>query len=162
MTRLPHKGKKKVGAKDSVAKPLSNDELMRFLKRLSSTYRDKRTGNSALADGLLRVADMLKEADSGEKPALVASRQQPELRFETTQPLETLEPDDITRFVRDSTKTKAQLIELAVVRFGIPRSLLSSQTSERVRQALTSAVQHEASIATIGAEAERYGARRRS
>jgi hypothetical protein len=149
------------------ANPLSDEDVARFLKQLSIVHRDRRTGNPALADALLRVSRSLIDGSCGVRTISpeggAAEGEHPELALEVKNiSYEKLEADDIDRLIRDSGTTKIELIELAASRFGMPRSKLLRLSLDSVRDALRSALMHEASLTVITEEAARSGARRQS
>lgn len=151
--------------RENAPKPLSNEEVARFLKHLAAGYRDKRTGNPALAEAIMRVVteilDYRFEGKSLQR-APVAKQDDPELDLSVVSSLSNLSEGEVNQFISDSSKTKAQLIDLAAARFGIPRSKLLKLTVDHVRDAVRSALMHEASLAVIAEEAARYGLRRQS
>ena len=143
------------------ADSLSDSEVARFLRNLAAVYKDKRSGNRALAEALIRIAERLGEA----APALAASKGEAQgslLVEPTLDELQRLDSEAVNRFISDDNKTKLDLIELAAARFSIPRAKLLRLKLADVRDAIRAALQHEDSLKIITQEAERNGASRRS
>lgn len=141
------------------AKGLSEKDVVRYLRQQASLNKDKRWGNPALAQALERLATRLE----GEIQVSTSVAQgEHELSLPDEQQLRTMELSDIAKLLDDERRTKAELIELAFVRFSIPRSRLQRMVLADIHDVLQAAVQHEASIAIIGREAERQGSDRRS
>jgi hypothetical protein len=139
---------------------LSEKDVVRYLRQQASLQKDKRWGNPALAQALERLASKL-EAEMADAPR---SRQsQLDLHsWPTVDDLRRIELSAIPKLIRDENITKAELVELAFVRFSIPRSRLQRLRMEDIRDVIQAAAEHEASITIIGREAERQGSGRRS
>jgi hypothetical protein len=140
---------------------LSDLEVARFLKQLANVYRDKRSGNPALADALSKVAERLSPAPEA-SPSVKDDAQGGFLPFPTFSELQRLDVEAITRFISDDSKTKRDLIELAAARFAIPRAQLQRLKLAEVREAIQASLRHEDSLNIITEEAERNGMTRKS
>jgi hypothetical protein len=151
MTRKPSAG----------ARTLSDAEVARFLRQLAGVYRDKRSGNPALAEALSRIAENLLQASNAAPPAKDDS-QGSFLPPPTFDELQRLDAEAVTRFISDDKKTKLDLIELAAARFSIPRAKLLRFKLADVRDAIRASLQHEDSLKIITEEAERNGTTRKS
>lgn len=140
---------------------LSDAEVARFLKGLATIYRDKRTGNRALAEALSRIAEKLgREAYSHTQEK---DDNQRSFALELTESeLQKLTADAVTNFIADDRKTKLDLIKLAAARFSIPRAKLLRLKLDEVRDAIRASLQHEDSLKIITEQAERNGETRKS
>lgn len=145
--------KLKDSEKKSANQALSDAEVGRFLKGLATVYRDRRTGNLALAEGLARVAENLVRS-APPKEAL-------QEKVSSTELLQ-LDAEGIVRYISDEMKSKTELIELATVRFSMPRGKLLRMNLSELRDAIRASMQHEESLRIITQEAEQKGATRRS
>jgi hypothetical protein len=76
--------------------------------------------------------------------------------------LKNLDVKGIEAFLADERRTKLELIDLAAMRFSIPRSQLLKLRTAAVRETIRTALMHEQSIAIISEEARRDGVRRSS
>ena len=163
--------------REKPVRPLSDEELGKFLKNLAVFFKDKRTGNRPLAEALIVLADRLlsksssrESLDAGQltgEGGQLTRDEQSHLRLGLGEPAAlppsvTMSAADVARMVSDQSRTKQQLIELAAVRFSIPKSKLLRLTINDVREAIRSALIHEGSLAAISEAAERYGSRRQS
>ena len=143
---------------------LSAKEMARFLKRLSSLYRDPKTGNVELSDALvelslvleqggkLTLSEILAMKDSGPKPKGIRELGD----------LQNLSINIVRERLSDPEMTKADLIELGAGRFNIPRSGLMRMKIEEIVEKITSAIRHEESLSIISREAQRGGKERTS
>ena len=143
---------------------LSVGEVARFLKRLSSFYRDPKTGNPALSDALAELALALGrrrdltlteavadlDVSSKRRPSLDASR------------LKVLKLEEVKEILSDKAITKADLIDLGAERFAISRSRLMRLNKSQASEAIWSALRHEESLGIISQEAQRGGKERSS
>ena len=146
------------------SRELSVGEVARFLKRLSSFYRDPKTGNPALSNALAELAlalgrrrDLtLTEAVAGLN---VSSKRMRSLDLSR---LKDLELEEVKKMLSDQTMAKADLIDLGAERFAIPRAGLTRLNTAQVSDAIWSAVRHEESLSIISREAQRGGNERSS
>lgn len=143
---------------------LSVSELARFLKRLSAFYRNPNTGNPPLSDALAELAKALgkrRHATIREGATeFLAPRQRP--RPIEPSELRNLSPDDVEKVVSDDARSKGELIDLGIARFGISRSRLVRMNKADVVDAIRSALRHEESLRIISQEAQRGGNTRSS
>ena len=143
---------------------LSVSEVARFLKRLSSFYRDPKTGNPALSNALAELAlAMGQRGDRTLTEAVedidVSSKQRRSLEASR---LKDLKLEEVKEILSDETMTKADLIGLGAERFAIPRSGLGRLNMGQVSDAIWSALRHEESLSIISQEAKRGGKERSS
>lgn len=143
---------------------LSVTELARFLKRLSTFYRDPKTGNPLLSDALTELAEALgqqRHATIREGAAeFLAPRQRP--RPIELNELRNLSPEEVEKVVLDDARSKGELIDLGIARFGISRSRLVKMNKADVVVAIRSALRHQESLRIISQEAQRGGNTRSS
>ena len=146
------------------SRELSVGEVARFLKRLSSFYRDSKTGNPPLSNALAELASALgrrrdlklteavadMDVSSKGRRSLDASR------------LRDLKLEEVKKILTDEAMTKTDLINLGAERFAIPRSGLKRLNMSQVSEAIWSAVRHEESLSIISEEAQRGGQTRTS
>lgn len=146
------------------SRELSVGEVAHFLKRLSSFYRDPKTGNLALSKALAGLASALSrrrdltltEAVTGLN---VSSKRMRSLDLSR---LKDLELEEVKEILSDEAMTKADLIDLGAERFAIPRSGLKRLNTGQVSEAVWSALRHEESLSIISREAQRGGQTRTS
>ena len=143
---------------------LSVSEVARFLKRLSTFYRDSKIGNPALSEALAELASVLsRRRDLRFSEAVadlnVSPRQMPSLDLSR---LKGLELEEVKKMLSDEEMRKADLIELGAERFAISRSRMARLNTEQVLDAVRSAVGHEESLNIISREAQRGGKERSS
>jgi hypothetical protein len=152
---------------------LSDIDVARFLLSLASLYRDKRSGNPALALALTKLAQRLnREAKHTSEKDLQQSFFTDPTRSDYKEligqkssldsPSSEMTAESVSRYLGEEGRTKRDLIELASIRFAIPRSKLKRMNLQDIREAIRSALQHENSLEIIGQEAARHGATRRS
>ena len=141
--------------KSAKLEELSGRELGTFLAQLS-----KLVGMAPLSDR--RLAKALRETGNhfarlggtSYRQALV----QEERRDRKGRPAEDFKDAELKRIERmlsDPDTRRAQLIDMAVSRFGISRALLDRKSIEAVREEIGTAVRHESSISIISDVARR-------
>jgi len=118
-------------------------------------------GREALGHALRRLARQVRRNVVGDQ-ALGASPKPSRSRTATNEDLLALDAAAVAAFLEDQNKTKDELLELAAVRFSMPRSQLRRDRIEVLRQSIRSALMHESSIDIIGVEATKGGINRRS
>jgi hypothetical protein len=142
---------------------ISKSALADFLVQLATLYASPEFGNPAVATALRELANSVRRnvpygardsRSSSERPTT-----QPTLEFEL---LRGLDRQAVERFIADETKSKNELLDLAVARFSIPRSQLKRMKVADVRQVINSALLHESSIEILSEEAKRDGLARSS
>lgn len=146
------------------SRELSVDEVARYLKRLSSFYRDPRTGNPALSNALAELALALRQRHNLTLTEAVAdtdvsSKRRPSLQASR---LKNLNLEVVKEMLSDRSMAKADLIDLGAERFAISRSGLKRQNMSQVSDAIWSAVRHEESLSILEREAQRGGTTRTS
>ncbi|MER9422718.1 hypothetical protein NKI88_09700 [Mesorhizobium sp. M0317] len=146
---------------DRIAKGLSDQDVVRFLRQMVTLYKDRRSGNPALAEALRKLADRLEKEAAAQR--VDSSPAQSSLWVTpSTEELRAYDDDAISTYINDEARTKLDLVELAFARFSIPRSKLQRMPAAEIRDAISAALKHEQSLKIISEEAERYGASRRS
>lgn len=154
----------KKGATSRIPMPdhvLSDADIARFLRSLATLYRDKRSGNKALSDGLNRVAKKLSAKPPRQPTNSIPVEKRPGPRMKLNE-LRQLDADAVVHFLTDRTRTKLDLIDLAAARFSIPRARLLRLKASEVRDIIRVSLKNEESLKIITREAERNGATRRS
>lgn len=151
--------------------------LAAFLDDLARVYRSKETGNLPLANSLHLLAKSVRrrslqpledgEAGSvtGEKAIKGAGRPKssnPAPRPLDAEVLAKLSQEQVLAFLRDQTKSKNELLDLAAARFSIPVSQLKRLKAEEVRDTIEAALHHEHSIDILSVESRKDGASRSS
>ena len=130
---------------------LSVGEVARFLKRLSTFYRDPRTGNPALSEALAELASALsrrhdKRFSEAVADLNVSPRQMPLLDLSR---LKDLDLEEVKKILSDQDMKKSDLIELGAERFAISRSKMVRLNTEQVVDSIWSAVRHAESLSII-------------
>lgn len=149
---------------DFSSEKVSPIELARFLRGLANFYRDPQWGNAPLAKALHEVArNLTSQRESAKRPARPQTRRKiaPLLSMDKWR-FDGFDASEVTRFLNDLNNSKLDLIELAAIRFGIPRSKLMKLRTEEVRDRIRAALLHEDSLHIISEEARRGGAKRSS
>ncbi|MDX8450378.1 hypothetical protein [Mesorhizobium captivum] len=149
------------GMADRIAKGLSDQDVVRFLRQMVSIYKDRRTGNPALAEALRKLADRLEKEATSER-ADPSPAQSSLWVTPSTEELRGYDDEAISKYISDEARTKVDLVELAFARFSIPRAKLQRMPAAEIRDAISAALKHEQSLKIIAEEAERYGSSRRS
>lgn len=144
------------------SRELSVGEVARFLKRLSSFYRDPKTGNPALSNALAELALALGQRRDLTLTEAVADIDVPPKRRRSLEAsrLKDLKLEEVKEILSDEAMTKADLIDLGAERFAIPRSGLGRMNMGQVSEAIWSALRHEESLSIISREAQRGGKER--
>jgi hypothetical protein len=142
---------------------VSKEELALFLRRFALIYENPRTGNPALSEALLELADSLLGPSRSTEDSRSADGKGHYPRRQNYSPrLQKLDAASVAEFLSDETKTKPELIELAAARFSIPRARLMKMRTSDVRDAIRAALLHEDSLTIITEQAQRSGANRNS
>ena len=163
MTRRNASGPASAPQLEAPQKTISDAELAVFLKRLATIYRSPNTGNLPLSNALNELASLIRkrasEGGMSSKSGGPKARTDPPLDLSK---LKALDARGVEKFLADEGKTKLELVDLAAVRFSIPRSQLMRVRTSAVRQTIKDALLHEGSLAIISQEARRDGSRRSS
>lgn len=152
---------------------LSVRDLIRYLSRLANLQSDVQTGNLLLSKGLQQLVKGLRPHASRSIPDLVEilregypsnRRKSSSKRTRAILPscLDSISRADIENVLSNSRYNKKQLIELGVVRFGIPKSKLTGLKRTDVIESIHAALDHETSLDVISEEAQRRGTERLS
>jgi hypothetical protein len=146
------------------SRELSVGEVARFLKRLSSFYRDPKTGNPALSNALAELALALSQRRDLTLTKAVADIDISSKRRRSLEAsrLKDLGLEEVKEMLSDEDMTKADLIDLGAERFAIPRSGLQRMNTDQVSGAIRSALRHEESLNILEREAQRGGKERSS
>ena len=146
------------------SRELSVGEVARFLKRLSSFYRDPKTGNPALSDALAELALALSQRRDLTLTKAVADIDISSKRRRSLEAsrLKDLGLEEVKEMLSDEDMTKSDLIDLGAERFAIPRAGLQRMNTDQVSGAIRSALRHEESLNILGREAQRGGKERSS
>ena len=143
---------------------LSVRDLARFLKKLSSFYRDQRFGHPALSDALGELAAALDRRSDLPLTDAVDDFWRSDRRGKKghNRNFKETKLNDVKIMLADENLPKTLLVELGLQRFAISRSKMVRLNKEEVTNAIWSALHHEESLAIISAEAQRGGKTRSS
>lgn len=143
---------------------ISVGEVARFLKRLSSLYRDPKTGNPALGNALAVLALALDQ-----RRDLTMTKAVSDLgasieysRSMDANKLRDLGVGEVKNMLSDQAFSKAELVDLGAERFAISRSRLMRLNMSDIVEVIRSALRHEESLGIISREAQRGGKERSS
>lgn len=142
------------------AATISDAELAQFLRDLATLVRSAPLSNPVLSKALLNLSKSLRPATKGHAKTKSKPRSQAD-PLDLSQ-LERLDSQGVEEFLRDETRTKFELIDLAAARFSIPRAQLLKKRTSEVRETIRAALLHEGSIEILTDEARKQGARRSS
>ena len=144
---------------------LSVGDLIQYLSRLEKLYKDDKTGNPKLSEGLRELVKALRPymrlsivdltgALGEEKRSLRDNFSSQKAREPLPPDLETIPCDGIESII-GRKYSKVQLVELGARRFRISRSKLMRLDREGVLASIRSALDHEMSLDVISREARR-------
>lgn len=154
----------------TAAPKISDRALATFLDELAEIYRSKETGNAPLANSLHLLAKAVRRrtfqlgetSGSSQKATGPKGEKSPKPKSPGADALAMLSPTDVQAFLRDESKTKNELLDLASARFSIPISQLKRLKAEEVRSTIEAALHHEHSIDILSTESRRDGSARSS
>ncbi|MDP1593906.1 MAG: hypothetical protein Q8L80_06670 [Gallionella sp.] len=150
-------------AQESPDARVDDVELACFLRNLATLYKSPLTGNPALSNALGELASWVaKRSSVTKKPSKSVGNKSKLIPSLDLSQLKNLDAKSIEDFLLDETRTKLELIELAFVRFSIPRSRLNRTKTSAVRETIKAALLHEGSIKIISQEAAKDGGNRNS
>jgi hypothetical protein len=152
---------KRNSAKQSAPEKLPAAELARFLRRLSFLYRDPLVGNEMLSDALAELASNVAPRSENFVRSRI-SEEKKRLPSRRGGYFSEMDSRKVENFIKDSSMTKLDLIQLAGERFSIPKAKLTKLTLEGVRDAIRAALRNEESLKIISREAQRGGSARSS
>ena len=138
---------------------LSVSEVARFLKRLSSFYRDPKTGNPALSDALIELSLALGQSHDLTLTEAVGNSEHfstPRRSLDSDR-LKDVKHEEVKEILSDKATTKADLVDLGAERFAISRSRLKRLKKDQAFEAIWSALRNEESLGIISQEARRGG-----
>ena len=151
---------------------LSVGDLIKFLKKLSETYRPASTGNPALAKVLGALANSLKPHAKLSALEFLNTLGERE-RTDVFQPVDSktctniidypaLNNVELEKLLSQDEITKKELVELGYQRFGIPRSGMQRMSKKELFETIRAALAHEESLRIISSAAKRGGTDRKS
>ena len=146
------------------SRELSASEVARYLKRLSSFYRDPKTGNPALSNALAELSLALGRRGNltlAEAVANIGVSSKLPRSLEMNR-LKDLNPKEVKDMLDEEAMTKADLIDLGAERFAIPRSGLMRMNMGQIAETIGAALRHEESLSIISREARRGSGERSS
>jgi len=143
-------------------------EIANLLQQFARTIEAEPLGRRELAKGLSELSRFLRRhGDVSVREALSgkATRRQRSTARRERVPLRNrldiagLDGDMIRQLVDDPLLTKEDLVDIAVIRFGISRSRLVRENRTAVARALRSSLHNREALDIIGQEAARVGSR---
>ncbi|MGE0417076.1 MAG: hypothetical protein AB7O80_09745 [Acetobacteraceae bacterium] len=155
--------KKKMSPSRRGSTDVSDKTLAAFLRRLATIYRDRATGNPALASALVDLADRLSE-ESLPKPdqATLSFRDVYSRNDALTPDFRNAGDDQIVSILDKRDVDRETLLRMGIERFAISRSRLIRLSKSEMADVIRSAFQHEKSLDIIANEAKREGKLRNS
>lgn len=149
--------------KQSTKKILSNRELARFVRRFAALYDHDGEQNAIVHRSLMKLASDLakgetKSISSAADRSRIINREREAERYKDP----TLSVSEVRRLIADETATKRDLINLASIRFGIPRGRLNRSSIDEVFEIISSSADHEESLDIISENAATAGKARHS
>jgi len=149
--------------KSADTRPLTTKEMARFLRRLSVIFTDESAGVTRVSDALNDLARILSSLPDQSVAALKdfsrSKRKPPRKRWAEA---EKLSAAAVKKLLLDQNLLKSDVIELAHVRFNMPRARLEKMPLERVLETVWSAADNEESLRIIADNADRAGKSRGS
>ena len=139
-------------------------DVGRYLKKLSSLYRDKKTGNQSLRVSLEELSAFLIESKAksiGEALAATEHSFSDKLEVGIPDPA-TWDITEIREYLKNEHMTKKALISIGFNRLGIPVSRMEKMGQVELLKTLTAAVDHEESIEILSNQAGSGGIKRTS
>lgn len=157
-------------AHQHVAPSLTVKDLSDFLRDLGRVLKNPRAGNPVLGDTLIELGIVLRrysqssidEVLSGLTFRSVHRKAKKSNRLSQLQHLDvaSLDLETVREMLGNPALSKADLVRLALERFGIPRSRLERQDREAALEAIKAALSNTEALDIISQEARREGARR--
>ncbi len=143
-------------------------ELAMLLQQIARAMSGDPLGRHDLASGLLTLSRHLKRrgsvsvrqalsSDKTPRRGGSARRATPRLRERVD--IASLDGAKVRRLLEDAKVTKEDLIDIAAIRFGIPRSRLAKERRAEVTRAILSSLDNREAVDIIGEEAARVGTR---
>ncbi|MFE3837559.1 hypothetical protein [Pseudogemmobacter sonorensis] len=148
--------KSKILTSKSRRKQITSADVGRYLKHLAALHRDPLTGNVAMSDALQEIASILIAAKA--VPAAKAINEfmeQNKFDFEEELDFQSLSLEKVREILARTDLTKSDLISVGTERFGIAKSRMDRVSRDEIVKMISSAVQHEESLAIISEEAQR-------
>jgi len=143
--------------------PMTADETARIIKEISKLYEIPGAGNHRVAVALKKAATLI--ADLGDQPISKISKGDLYGRENHALPVQdfsNLSINDVRAILSDPQATKTRLIEMALVRFGMPKSRLTKLPFEEAVDAIMAAAANEESLEIIAKNADQSGRERQS
>ena len=146
--------------KRSTSKPprkhITSADVGRYLKNLAVIHRDPLTGNVAMSDALQEIAAILIAAKAA--PAVKTLDEftaQRNFNFEEELDLQSLPLEKVREILSRPELTQSNLVDVGTERFGIAKSRMVRVPRDEIIKMISSAIQHEESLAIISEEAQR-------
>jgi hypothetical protein len=149
--------KSKLTSKKSRRRRITAADVGRYLKHLATLNRDPLTGNPELSEALLEISAVLSAGKALPAPKVLEDHaSQTRFEFEREFDFHSLSLEDVRKLLQREDLTKADLTMIGMERFGIAKSRMDRITRDEIVQAISSAMQHEESLAIISEEAQRH------
>jgi hypothetical protein len=155
---------KRAGRPRSTGRPLTGLQTAKVITQVARLFSQPGVSNPRVAEALEAAAAVV--AAAGTKPVTSLLRLQERLP-EAAQPAEPLwvrelTTDEVRRRIEDPQTSKKELIDIAQVRFGIPRARLAKLGYDEAADAVLSAAANEDSLEIIAVNADESGRQRRA
>lgn len=138
-------------------KQITSADVGRYLKHLALLNRDPLTGNVAMSGALHEIADILIAAKAVPAPkALGEFTAQNKFDFEEEADFQAMSLEKVREVLERTDLTKSDLATVGTERFGIAKSRMDRVPRDEIIKMISSALQHEESLAIISKEAQRH------
>ena len=149
--------------RDRVPKPkarqkhITSADVGRYLKHLALLNRDPLTGNPALSDALSEISAILIAGKTAPATRILEKHVgQNRLSFDEELDFTKLSLEKVRDILSRPDLTRSDLATIGTERFGIAKSRMDRISRDEIVQAISSAMQHEESLAIISEEAKRH------
>lgn len=148
--------KRKYSLSKTRRKHITSADVGRYLKHLAALNRDPLTGNVAMSEALQEIATILIAAKTVPTArTLEEFTSQRKFDFEEEFDFQSLSLDKVREVLARSDLTKSDLTTVGTERFGIAKSRMDRVPRSEIIKMISSAMQHEESLAIISEEAQR-------
>lgn len=138
-------------------KHITSADVGRYLKHLASLNRDPLTGNVAMSEALLEISAILIAAKAAPAAKTLSEfTAQSTFDFEEDFDFQSLSLDKVREILAKENLTKSDLTIVGTERFGIAKSRMDRAPRDEIIKMISSAMQHEESLAIISEEARRH------
>lgn len=139
-------------------------ELGRVVRRIAHLFGSIEAGNLRTSDALAELANFLDKQGSVSVAALSGHKVEARTRSQliSAEEVKALTLERVQSILDEESSTKAELIQLARGRFGMPQARLNRLSMAEVREEVRAALGHERSLEYIDKNAERSGRTRSS